>query len=785
MNIREKVISTNILAAFIAVPNLAYAIQFEDVSNQAGMLQPLESWGSAWGDYNGDFLPDLWSSNHRHAPTLYRNNGDGSFTNIIPQVWSANPTTDGHGSAWADFDRDGDQDILEQTGGANPNNPNAINQFYVNNNGMMDEQAAAVGLDYGAHRGRSVLWFDYDNDGQMDVALTGYTNATGAFPSSIFKNESSNFTNVSTDLGFDCPIKSNFSTLADLTGDGVLDLICHAFTFPQKIYDMTTVPFTDITDTIPKTSLVFDSSFADFNGDLQADVLNVRIPNNRSNAAQVDNFEVQARLIEKPGGERGFSFSTSGDLDIDLTSPTLTGNRIFIGEGGLHPNTGSGIARVIMTLSSTNPDHVGISAHNPNTADGMYIGYNETTGKWEVLLAGNNSLWSTFRSVNDVTDLSITGFQPSNGQLPRFFNSSATGYKNETSKAGFNEDILCVSLAAGDFDNDMDMDAYLVCEHSPLNLPNRLYENLGDTNGDGVPEFELVANAGGAEGSSIGAGKNVAMADYNVDGFLDLYVTNGHSGGSIPNGPDQMFRNSGNSNGWIEIDLVGDQSNVHGIGARIVATTADGTKQLREQASGTHSYTQNHQRIHFGLASHSVVDLEITWPNGSVDTYQDIAANNLYRAIEGQEMEVVAITTPPIGFECGKPTINAGEEKAFFVWKECDGGSDEWHLQATSGGDLTGPKYVGTISSDQDFIAVEGYNLESNDAIDFTTDPKQITFKLRMWNAARDGIDFSFPSSANVCLDFSELPLGSQILMGVDKTPISVPFNISAQAACQ
>ncbi|MXV74273.1 VCBS repeat-containing protein, partial [Candidatus Poribacteria bacterium] len=46
-------------------------IQFEDVSQQAGITRIGESWGNAWGDFDGDGYLDLWATNHRHKPSLY------------------------------------------------------------------------------------------------------------------------------------------------------------------------------------------------------------------------------------------------------------------------------------------------------------------------------------------------------------------------------------------------------------------------------------------------------------------------------------------------------------------------------------------------------------------------------------------------------------------------------------------------------------------------------------------------------------------------------------------
>jgi hypothetical protein len=183
----------------------------------------------------------------------------------------------------------------------------------------------------------------------------------------------------------------------------------------------------------------------------------------------------------------------------------------------------------------------------------------------------------------------------------------------------------CHSVAAGDFDNDMDVDLYLVCTGPVENIPNRLYENYGKGH------FRLVPEAGGAAGSKLGRGDVVAVADYDRDGFLDLFVTNGADPSSpfVDEGPYQLFRNQGNGNHWVQIDLQGTVSNRDGIGASVIVE-AGGVVQRRGQGGGMHRFTQDHQRIHFGLGKHQSVDrLTIRWPSGSVQQLQNIAADQI------------------------------------------------------------------------------------------------------------------------------------------------------------
>ena len=161
------------------------------------------------------------------------------------------------------------------------------------------------------------------------------------------------------------------------------------------------------------------------------------------------------------------------------------------------------------------------------------------------------------------------------------------GYADGTVAAGLDKPVQCVSVTAGDFDNDMDVDLYFACRTGASNLPNIVYENLG--NGT----FREVANAAGAVGpvgvavaSGAGTADSAIAGDYDVDGFLDLFVTNGFNLRPLEfGGPNSLFHNLGNANHWIELDLASTASDHDAVGARVYAT-ANGVTQMRVQNGG-------------------------------------------------------------------------------------------------------------------------------------------------------------------------------------------------------
>jgi hypothetical protein len=203
-----------------------------------------------------------------------------------------------------------------------------------------------------------------------------------------------------------------------------------------------------------------------------------------------------------------------------------------------------------------------------------------------------------------------------------------SGFIDATATAGLAGITDCYAVAAADFDNDMDMDFYLVRSRGTQNLPNMLWLNQGKGT------FVEVLNAGGARGTSLGIGDYVTVADYDLDGFLDLFVGNGEGEAGTIRGPLQLFHNAGNSHQSLQIDLQGTRSNRDGIGARL-ALTVGGVTQIREQGGGVHAAAQDQARIHFGLGTNSTVErLVITWPSGRVQTLTNIRANQILRVVE-------------------------------------------------------------------------------------------------------------------------------------------------------
>jgi enediyne biosynthesis protein E4 len=190
-----------------------------------------------------------------------------------------------------------------------------------------------------------------------------------------------------------------------------------------------------------------------------------------------------------------------------------------------------------------------------------------------------------------------------------------------------------------DFDNDGWPDLILANGHvypevekfhlgGAYQEPRLLYHN----NGNGT--FTDVSASAGPGISAASSSRGLAVGDFWNDGRLSIVINN-------MNGKPSLLVNSVRSqNHWIGLKTVGTRSNRDGIGAKITVS-AGKRKMIDEVRSGSSYISQNDLRMHFGLGSASKVDsVEIRWPSGLVERFEDLPVDAIHTLKEGSGVAV-------------------------------------------------------------------------------------------------------------------------------------------------
>jgi hypothetical protein len=220
--------------------------RFTDVTAAAGIAYPAyPNQAAAWADYDGDGDLDLFLGNEAPSPQantvrtasghgepypsqLFRNNGDGTFTDVARRAGVANHRF-AKGAAWGDYDNDGDPDLYVSNVGPN--------RLYRNNgDGTFSDVAPELGVTEPAGQSFPTWFFDFDNDGDLDLFVADYSARVEAVFASYFgdgrgpghpvlyRNDGGRFTDVSAAVGLARPALPMGSNYGDLDNDGWLDV---------------------------------------------------------------------------------------------------------------------------------------------------------------------------------------------------------------------------------------------------------------------------------------------------------------------------------------------------------------------------------------------------------------------------------------------------------------------------------------------------------------------------------------------------------------------------------
>ena len=495
------------------------------------------------------------------------------------------PETVGGGGIFFDYDNDGWMDIfLVNSGPADfftPTKPLKNALYHNNHDGTFTDVTDKAGVAGGKYFGMGAAAGDYDGDGWMDLYVTAYGRNT-----LYHNNGDGTFTDVTDKAGVAAPGWSTCAVWFDYDNDGKLDLFVSSFVYYTKELSCGDNRLGRRYYCIPRVFKPRPSHLFHNNGD--------------GTFTDVSRESGIASALGKSFGVVATDINNDGWMDLFVANDTVA-NFLFLNKGnGKFEEIGLA-AGVAYSEAGTPRSGMGVDA-----AD-----YDEDG--WQDLFVANidQELFSLYHNQKDLT---------------------FTDEPGEISQA--------VRLLSGwglkffDYDNDGDMDLILANGHpddmvellTPVvkyREPLLMFENVG-----GI--FKNVSAQSGEAFKRDYPARGLSVGDYDNDGYLDVLIVNN---GEAP----LLLHNRGESkNNWLGLQLVGTKSNVMGIGA-IITWQAGGAKHSRLKTNGG-SYLASHDpREVLGLGKATKVDsLEIRWPSGKVDKFENLPVNKYIKIVEGE-----------------------------------------------------------------------------------------------------------------------------------------------------
>lgn len=494
------------------------------------------------------------------------------------------------GCAFFDYDNDGYLDIfLVQSGPSEP--PETVKDrphcalYHNNGDGTFTETTAGSGFDRDLGYGQGVAIGDYDNDGFPDLLWTGYGGCR------LFHNEhgTGKFTDVTRKMGLDKVTGYVTSTaFGDYDNDGRLDLyICRysPWTWKSNIPCKDTIGLEYCTPEVYET----ETHFLFHNeGNRFADV------SEKSGIRKAKGRGLSVAFLDYDG---------DGKQDIFVAND-LSPNMLW-------HNNGNGLFTNVAVSAGCAYDNEG------KTMAGMGIGIADYDH------SGNESLY-----VGNFTDLPNMLFKNVGGLFQDA--SSAAGLALPHLK------FLTFGCEFMDYDADGWPDLFVVNGHVQTHADQKYdgitykeRKQLFHNERDGT--FQEITDTGRLGDLNMPTvGRGLAIGDYDNDGRLDALVSN-------QNGPVQLFHNQDHSpNHWIEFLTVGTKSNREGRHTRF-SFTADGAKQTGTVRAGSSYLSHSDRRVYFGLGRADKIErIEVRWPSGGTDILKNVSADAIYVVTEGK-----------------------------------------------------------------------------------------------------------------------------------------------------
>ncbi len=573
--------------------------------------------GVAVGDVNNDGLPDVFFTANQLPDQLYLNKGNLQFEDITTAANVAGKPGWKTGVSMADVNGDGMLDIYVCYSG-NGDAQSRTNQLFINKgirNGQpyFEDQAIQYGLDAPGTNSNQSVFFDYDQDGDLDMFLLNHAvifyspivntyklrhKRHPYYSNNLYRNDGGHFTDVSAQAGI-AGGGNNFGlgiVAADINNDGWMDLYMTNDYEEQDFLLLNNQDgkFKEVT----KQALQHISKYgmgcdvADYNNDGLPDIM---VPD----MWPEDNY--RQKILRGPDEYDKY--------------------HILVDSGYMHQNMRN-------TLQLNNGfDNAGV----PQFSEiGQLAGIANTDWSWSSLLAdfdndGNKDLYITNGFWRDYSNMDFQTFE-------------VAGYLGEN---GNNAPLY-----------------QLIGKMPQTKLSNYAFHNKGDL------QFDNATINWGLKTANVSNG--AAYTDLDNDGDLDLVVNNMGERASV-------YRNNNIAkNNYLNIKLKGSKGNTNAIGSHAGIVYANGKQQVVEQQPIRGYLSAMEPVLHFGLGKDSLITaITLRWPKGNYTMLKNVRANQTITIDEAtatkESISALPFSTPVFTDISGQSDIDFYQPENKFI----------------------------------------------------------------------------------------------------------------------
>lgn len=597
---------------------------FKDISNEIGFKTEVtyKYGGPSIADINRDGKYDFVLNNHNHVPTQFvTQQQDGSVS--IQRLFNA--SLDFHGSATADYDNDGDLDIMVAKGGANGTSPSSY-VLLRNDNGKFNDVSNQAGIKEPA-RGRSPRFLDMNSDGLLDIMLVNAKTPKYDGPQHLFYVNNGDGTFTYTQIPGIENAYAERVLLTDFNRDGLDDVLLFSpLSLWQNNGDFT---FTDKTkqwlpNAVKGKQNVITASEMDVNNDGMYDIYLARGKTHYQLSRKSIDFSPQKQRLDiRDDGETGstqvtFTAADSVKLsDMELTYRQYNGGYpVFLGKNkqrydvkakGFQPNQ-------LPKEMKTAPDELEIDKSMasgwPDSIDtnGLYIGHlggDQWKAEW---YRDQNVYWTVTFSLTGLGEVNYDWSPNNRNEQDYLLINTGDKYVEASREWNLPKGGDHWGVTHGDVNNDGYTDVFV---YRYGFLKERVADLLLVNSGQG--SFNTYTGHNAWFKADPGHGDMGQIFDYDLDGQVDILS------GSEEEGPWKLYQNQTQSKNAYTIIQVGySPSGMDPMSAEVVVQSQDGRSWVKRIGSAGESFSQGQiDIVHFGLGqAKQIKQVTVRWRNG-------------------------------------------------------------------------------------------------------------------------------------------------------------------------